>query len=88
MTNRYAPDAPPRAEPRVLKYRPADEHVLRRLGAALVMHWDQLPDELQDLLIDQAAIADDREDGAHAQGDIETFLRSVKVVPAAKAPEA
>lgn len=89
MSNRYTPTpTPPRAEPRALKYRPADEHVLRRLGSAMVMHWDALPDTLQDLIIDQAALADDREDAAHAQSDIETFIRGAKVVQLAKTPDA
>ncbi len=89
MSTRYTPAVtPPRAEPRALKYRPADEHLLRRLGSAIVMHWDTLPDTLQDLLIDQAAVTDDREEGAHAQSDIETFIRGVKVIQIAKAQEA
>lgn len=73
--------APPRA-PKVmavtLKYKEAQEHLLRRLGQAVVLHWDELPDDLQDLLIDQAAAVQDSSEGAHAAGDIETFIRSVK----------
>jgi hypothetical protein len=52
------------------------------------MHWDTLPDTLQDLLIDQAAVTDDREEGAHTQSDIETFIRGVKVIQIAKTQEA
>jgi len=76
---------PAQAEPKTVKYRPEQEHLVRRLGEALVVQWDALPDELQDLLIDQAAVVDDREDAAHATADIENFIRSAKVVQIAKA---
>lgn len=61
-----------------LKYQDSDEHLLRRLGQALVLQWDELPDELQDVLIDQAAGVADREDAAHGPEEIERFIRNVK----------
>jgi hypothetical protein len=61
-----------------LKYRENQEHLLRRLGQAVVLQWDELPDALQDVLIDQAATVEDRDDGAHAANDFETFIRSVR----------
>ena len=75
---------PPQAEAKTVKYRPEQEYLLRRLGEALVVQWDALPDELQDLLIDQAALVQDREDAPHATGDIENFLRSARVITVAK----
>lgn len=72
--------------PRTLKYRPADEHLLRRLGAALVLQWDELSDEMQDLLIDQAVAVDDADPAPHGPGEIETFIRSVKTVSASTKP--
>lgn len=71
---------PPRAESRTVRYRPEQEHLVRRLGEALVVHWDALADDMQDLLIDQAALVEDREDAPHATADIESFIRSAKVV--------
>jgi hypothetical protein len=76
---RDAPSQAPQVEFKTVKYRAAQEHLVRRLGEALVLHWDALPDDLQDLLIDQAAVIPDRDDGAHATGDIESFIRTVKV---------
>jgi hypothetical protein len=52
--------------------------LLRRLGQALVLQWDELPDELQDVLIDQAGMVEDREDAAHEEADFECFIRGVK----------
>ena len=72
------------AEFKTVKYRPEQEHLVRRLGEALVVQWDALPDELQDLLIDQAAVVEDREEAAHATGDIETFIRDARVVAIAR----
>lgn len=68
-----------------LKYKDADEPVLRRLGQAVVLHWDELPDALQDLLIDQAEAVLDRDAAASASAaDIERFIRSVKTASIAK----
>ena len=61
-----------------LKYRENQEHLLRRLGQAMVLQWDELSPELQDLLIDQAATVEDHDEGAHAASDLETFIRTVK----------
>ncbi len=80
---KLAPERPPQVEYKTVKYRPAQEHLLRRLGEALVVQWDALPDDVQDLLIDQAAVVDDRE--AAATGDIESFIRTVKLANIAKA---
>lgn len=61
-----------------LKYKEADEHLLRRLGQALVLQWDELPDGLQDVLIDQATMVEDRDEAAHDAAEIERFIRGVK----------
>ncbi len=71
---------PPKALALTLKYKDADEHLLRRLGQAVVLQWDELPDVLQDVLIDQAEAVADRDDAPHAATDIETFIRGVKSV--------
>lgn len=81
-------DAPPKAVPRSLKYRDGQEYLLRRIGSAIVLQWDALPDELQDLIIDQAAIIDDPSDAPHSARDIEDFVRNVKSVALSKAPGA
>jgi hypothetical protein len=79
-----APPRPPAVVLKTLKYAEAQEHFLRRLGGALVLQWDELSDELQDLIVDQAAAVDDRSDAAHESADIEGFIRAAKVVALAK----
>jgi hypothetical protein len=74
---------PPKAMPLTLKIKDSQEHLLRRLGQALVLQWEEMPDGLQDVLIDQAVIVDDREPAS--QGEVETFVRTVKSVAATPA---
>jgi hypothetical protein len=64
---------------KTLQYTASQEHVLRRIGAALIIHWDELPDAVQDLVIDQAVLVGDREPIASGREEIETFIRTVKV---------
>ncbi len=69
---------PPKAMALTLKVKDAQEHMLRRLGQALVLQWEELPYGLQEVLIDQAVIVADRE--PTSQSEIETFIRGVKSV--------
>jgi hypothetical protein len=80
-----APPQKPQVTAKTLAYREHQEYLLRRLGGALVLHWDHVPDALQDLIIDQAAAVDDRDPAPHAAEDIETFIRSVKTTALSKA---
>ena len=78
---------PPQAMAVTLKVKDAQEHLLRRLGQAVVLQWEELPHGLQDVLIDQAVLVADREPAS--QSEVETFIRGVRSVPLAKAqPEA
>ncbi len=61
-----------------LKIKDSQEHMLRRLGQAVVLQWEEIPDGLQDVLIDQAVLVADRE--PTSQSEIETFIRGVKSV--------
>ncbi|MFZ2029051.1 MAG: hypothetical protein WAU68_01975 [Vitreimonas sp.] len=70
---------PPKAFAVTLKVKDTQEHLLRRLGQALVLHWEEMPDGLQDVLIDQAVMVTDRD--LASQNEIETFIRAVKSVP-------
>ncbi len=70
----------PKAMALTLKYKDAQEHLLRRLGQAVVLQWDALSNDLQDVLIDQAAIVADRDEAAHGVSELETFIRKVRSV--------
>ena len=79
-------DAPPRVAARTLRVRPAQEHLVRRLGQALVLQWDALSDEMQDLLIDQAVTVDDS--GVATAEEVESFVRSVTTMALKPKPQA
>ncbi|MBC7769103.1 MAG: hypothetical protein H7124_09985 [Phycisphaerales bacterium] len=82
----FRPPQPPHVVAKTLKYNEAQEHLLRRLGSALVLQWDELPDALQDLIIDQAAAVEDRDEAAHDSTVIEAFIRNAKVIALSKPP--
>jgi hypothetical protein len=70
----------PKAIALTLKYKEAQEHLLRRLGQAVVQQWEELPKILQNVLIDQAAIVVDRDEAAHGVNELETFIRKLRSV--------
>ncbi|MGE0740591.1 MAG: hypothetical protein AB7O98_04550 [Hyphomonadaceae bacterium] len=86
MTDRIQsrPPQPPQLIAKTLKYTEAQEHFLRRIASGLVLHWDALPDELQDIIVDQAAQVEDRDPAPHEPRDIENFVRGAKVVALSK----
>jgi hypothetical protein len=55
-----------------------DEHFLRRLGGAVIVHWDELPKGTRDLLIEQAALMLDRTQIVGATFEIEQFIDAHK----------
>jgi hypothetical protein len=64
---------------RFLKYDPTDEHILRRLGAALVVQWDALSEPQQKIILDQATMMADRVETVQLRQQIEIFIEDHKV---------
>jgi hypothetical protein len=62
-----------------LKYQAEQEHILRLVGAGLIIHWDDLPDDLQDKVIDQAVSVQVPQCPQTSREDVESFIRTVKV---------
>jgi hypothetical protein len=52
-----------------------EEHILRYLGAALIMQWNTLPTELQGVLVDNAGSMGELSDTDTLRGQIARFLR-------------
>ena len=52
-----------------------EEHILRCLGAALIMEWNTLPTELQRVLVDNAGSMGELSDSDTLRGQIARFLR-------------
>ena len=72
------PPRPPQALALTLKVKDNQEHLLRRLGQALVLQWEEVSPDLQDVLIDQALIVEDRDPST--QSEVESFVRTVRSV--------
>jgi hypothetical protein len=51
-----------------------DEHLLRRIGAALMMEWASLPGELRAKLLEQAASTFDREECRDLSAELKRFV--------------
>lgn len=71
------PELPLRVVTKTLRSSASEERLLRRLGQALVLQWDALSDEMQDVLIDQAIVVDDRDEPVAAD-EVEAFIRTAK----------
>lgn len=67
---------PPRA--RFIKCDESEEHILRRLGGAVVVQWDNLPKEVRDLLVEQATFVEDRHVTVQLQQQIKAFIKDHK----------
>ncbi|WP_271612930.1 hypothetical protein [Bradyrhizobium sp. CCBAU 21362] len=64
---------------RHLKYDPSDEGLVRRLGCALVMHWDALSAEQQKLFLDQAVMTVDRDETVQLEQQLQIFIQKRKL---------
>jgi len=52
-----------------------EEHILRCLGAAVIMHWNDLPPDIQRELFDHAISMGELRHTAELKGQIARFLR-------------
>lgn len=57
---------------------PNEEHFIRRLGGAVVVHWDKLSADMQELLVQQAADMLDPHPIVQADFQIKEFIRKHK----------
>lgn len=65
---------------RILDCPESDEHIVRRLGKAVVVQWDSLPKPIQDQLVKQAALIHDRERTLQLRQKIKAFIQKWKTV--------
>jgi hypothetical protein len=61
---------------RRLKYQKTEEHILRRLGGAVVTQWSALPSNVQKLLLGQATFMSDRYETVQLESQIRLFIQS------------
>lgn len=61
-----------------IDYQPDEEHILRRLGGAVVVLWDRLPDDARSMILAQATLMLDREPAVQLGEQIEGFIEKYK----------
>ncbi|RYG31893.1 MAG: hypothetical protein EON93_12175 [Burkholderiales bacterium] len=62
------------ARPTHIDYAEDEEHILRRLGGAVVALFDTLPEDIQELLVEQATHMIDRHQTVQLKQQIENFI--------------
>jgi hypothetical protein len=65
---------------RILDCPNSDEHIVRRLGKAVVVQWDSLPEAVQDLLLKQALLMHDRDRALQLRQKTKAFIERWKIV--------
>lgn len=68
----------PTVKARSLEYGEDEEHILRRLGAALAIHWETLPEFTRVMLLEQAVMIEDRHQTVQLKEQIKAFIDSHK----------
>jgi hypothetical protein len=64
----------PTIKTRSLKYDEGEEHILRRLGGSLAVHWNTLPEINRTTLLEQAVFMHDRYPTVHLEQQIQAFI--------------
>lgn len=57
-----------------IDYTEADEHILRRLGGAVLTQFANLPEHIRELLVEQATFMHDRHQTVQLKEQIEAFI--------------
>jgi hypothetical protein len=65
---------------RVLECADGDEHIVRRLGKAVVVQWDSLPTAIQDQLLKQAVLMHDKQRTLQLRQKIKAFIEKWKTI--------
>lgn len=57
-----------------LEYDEEDEHILRRLGSAVIIQWPDLPEQVRNLLEEQAVFVNDKHGTVQLPQQIRIFI--------------
>jgi hypothetical protein len=67
-------------KPRIFDCPTNDEHIVRRLGKAVVLQWDALPGPVQDLILKQAVLMHDQHRVLQLRQKIKAFIQKWKII--------
>jgi hypothetical protein len=65
---------------RILQCAESDEHIVRRLGKAVVVQWDSLPADVQAHLLKQAVLMYDKQRTLQLRQKIKAFIQRWKTI--------
>jgi hypothetical protein len=65
---------------RILQCAESDEHIVRRLGKAVVVQWDSLPVDVQAQLLKQAVLMYDKQRTLQLRQKIKAFIQRWKTI--------
>lgn len=65
---------------RILDCPESEAHIIRRLGKAVVVQWDNLPEPVQALLLKQAVLMHDQVRAIQLRQKIKSFIQRWKIV--------
>ncbi len=60
---------------KLLVYFEDEEHIVRRLGAAVISRWDEVPDTIRAKLIEQATKVLDADETGQFDAQLKSFLK-------------
>jgi len=60
---------------KLLVYFQDEEHIVQRLGAAVISCWDELPLSVRSMLVEQAIKVLDGDESDHFDAQLENFIR-------------
>ena len=60
---------------KLLVYFKDEEHIVQRLGAAVISCWDELPAAVRQMLVDKAKRVLDGDESDHFDSQLKNFIR-------------
>ena len=61
---------------RIIPYSIEEEHILRRLGGAVIAQWDAFPESVRTLILSQAPLIYDRDHSVQLYHQIDAFIQT------------
>ena len=61
-----------------INYNDGEEHILRRIASAIIYQWDELPKDVQDLIVKQSPLMLDRHETVQLDQQIRIFIEAHK----------
>lgn len=61
-----------------IKHNDGEEHILRRIASAVIYQWEEMPPNVQDMIIEQAPFMLDRHETVQLEQQIKKFIEDHK----------